>query len=68
MINFHVLHLKARKMKIVEFANNIDPDEAAHNELPHLDLHSLPYLNSQYYRACSFSFVFFFFSFLFQHF
>ena len=22
-------------MKIVEFANSVDPDEAAHNELPH---------------------------------
>ena len=26
-------------MKIVEFANNIDPYEVAQNELPHLDLH-----------------------------
>ena len=25
-----------------EFANSIDPDEAAHNELPHLELHCLP--------------------------
>ena len=38
-------------MKITEFANSIDPDEAAHNvesdeaghnELSHLDLHYLP--------------------------
>ena len=28
-------------MKVAEFANSIDPDEAAHNELPHLDLHCL---------------------------
>ena len=28
-------------MKIVEFANSVDPDEAAHNELPHPDLHCL---------------------------
>ena len=29
-------------MKIVEFANCIDPDEAVLIELPHLDLHCLP--------------------------
>ena len=29
-------------MKIVEFANSVDPDEVAHNEPPHLDLHCLP--------------------------
>ena len=29
-------------MKIVEFASSVDPDEAAHHELPHLDLHYLP--------------------------
>ena len=28
-------------MKIVELANCVDPDEAAHNELPHLVLHCL---------------------------
>ena len=27
---------------IVEFANSIDPDEAAHNELSHLDLACYP--------------------------
>ena len=26
----------------VEFAITVDPDEAAHNEQPHLDLHCLP--------------------------
>ena len=26
-------------LKKAEFANSIDPDEAAHNEPPHLDLH-----------------------------
>ena len=26
-----------------EFANSVDQDEAAHDELPHLDLHSLPF-------------------------
>ena len=28
-------------MKEVEYANNVDLDEVAHNEPPHLDLHSL---------------------------
>ena len=28
---------------VVEFANSLDPDEAAHYELPHLDLLCLPY-------------------------
>ena len=28
--------------KIAEFANNVDLDEVAHNEPPHLDLHYLP--------------------------
>ena len=36
------LTLKQQKLKIVEFANSLDPDEAAPNELPHLDLHCLP--------------------------
>ena len=30
--------LKKAKMKIVEFANSIDPDEMAYNEPPHLAL------------------------------
>ena len=30
-------------MKIVEFANKVNLDEAALNELPHLDSHCLPY-------------------------
>ena len=30
------------KLKIDEFANSVYQDEAAHNELPHLDLHCLP--------------------------
>ena len=38
---------KALETKIIEFANIVDPDTArrvgaAHNELPHLDLHCLP--------------------------
>ena len=32
------------KLKIVEFANRVDPDEVAHDEPPHLDLHCLPSL------------------------
>ena len=37
-------------MKIAEFANRVDLDEAAHDAPPHLDLHYLPCksLNSQY--------------------
>ena len=38
-------------MKIAEFANSVDPDEAAHNEPPRLNLYFLPYslfMNSQY--------------------
>ena len=29
-------------MKKIEFANSLGPDEVAHNEPPHLDLHCLP--------------------------
>ena len=35
-------HFKRKKMKIYAFANTVDPDEVAHNEPPHLDLHCLP--------------------------
>ena len=31
-------------MKTDESANRVDPDEVAHNEPPHLDLHCLPSL------------------------
>ena len=34
--------LKALEMKMVEFANSVGPNEAAHNELPRLGLHSSP--------------------------
>ena len=30
------------EMQIAEFANNVDLDEVAHNDPPHLDLHCLP--------------------------
>ena len=36
-----VLTFKAAKLKIVEFANSIDPGVAAHNEWPHPDLSCL---------------------------
>ena len=36
------LRVKESKMRTVEFANSIDPDEVAHYEPPHLDLHCLP--------------------------
>ena len=29
-------------MKIVEFADSVDPDELGHTVLPRLDLHCLP--------------------------
>ena len=32
------------KMKIINFANSVDPDEVAHDEPPHLDLLCLPCL------------------------
>ena len=35
------LTLVAPKMKKVEIANRVDPDEVAQNESPHLDLHCL---------------------------
>ena len=36
------LALQAPKVKIVELANSVDPDEVAHNEPPYLNLHFLP--------------------------
>ena len=36
------LTLVAPKMKKVEIANRVDPDEVAQHEPPHLDLHCLP--------------------------
>ena len=35
------LTLQVSKIKLVEFANSLDPDEAAHYELSHLDVHCL---------------------------
>ena len=32
----------ADKRKIVECVNSVDPDEGAHKEPPHVDLHCLP--------------------------
>ena len=39
-LNFQQIYdLYLPKMIVVKFANSTDPDEAAHKELPHLDLH-----------------------------
>ena len=40
------LTLEEPEIKIVEFANSVDPDEVAHIEPPHLGLHCLPYSHS----------------------
>ena len=46
---YRIFSLKAPKTRIIEFANRIDPDEAAHYEQPHLDLYCfLLVLNFQY--------------------
>ena len=37
-----MLTLSVLEKKIAKFANSVDPDEAARNELPHLDLLCLP--------------------------
>ena len=37
----HMLTLKCKKTKVVEFGNSLDPDEVAHNGLSHLELHLL---------------------------
>ena len=39
---FIFVTLIVTKMEIAEFGNSVDPDEVAHNEPPHLDLHCLP--------------------------
>ena len=39
---FGALRVKGPKWKLDEFANSVDPDEVAHNEPPHQDLHCLP--------------------------
>ena len=33
--------LRVPEMKIDELTNSVDPNEAAHDEQPHLDLHCL---------------------------
>ena len=42
-----MLH-KTPEMKTVDFENSVDPDDAAHNEPPHQDLHCLSSSLSQY--------------------
>ena len=42
MVSPHrTLPFKRQTMKIVEFANRVDPDEVAHPEPPHMYLHCL---------------------------
>ena len=36
-----IVRIKVQKTTIVEFANSVDLDEAAHNEPPHLEIHFL---------------------------
>ena len=36
--------LSALQTKTMSFANSVDPDETAHNEPSHQDLHCLPFL------------------------
>ena len=36
--------LKGPEMKIVGFGNSVNPDEVAHYEPPHLDVHCLPFI------------------------
>ena len=39
---FSEMFLQATEMETVKFANSLDPNEVAHDEPPHLDLHCLP--------------------------
>lgn len=41
MGGLHLSYLKTPDMKIVDFANRVDPDAAAHGEPPHPDIHYL---------------------------
>ena len=36
---------------LFELANNVDPDEVAHDEPPHLDLHCVPSHVFEFYDA-----------------
>ena len=40
-----IVTLKVPIIKLVEFMNSIDPDEANHHELPQLNLQFLPYID-----------------------
>ena len=43
-----MLNTESAKKKLNDkFANSVDQDEAAHNELLHLDLHCMPHLDLQ---------------------
>ena len=39
----YILILSARQTKTITCANSVDPDEMAHNELSHQDLHCSPF-------------------------
>ena len=54
--------LKVPKTRIVEFANSVDPDEVAHDEPPHLDLHCLPASVQKNQKCCRYNFAVLFFS------
>ena len=43
-VSVHVNHfIPADQLNTYIFPNNADPDETAHNELSHQDLHCLPF-------------------------
>ena len=50
-LDFRYLTLEAPAIKITEFSDSINPEEAAHNEPPHLDI--------QYLQTSSFFYTFF---------
>ena len=41
-LNNYALTLEVPDTQIAESANNVDLDEVAHDEPPHLDIHCLP--------------------------
>ena len=43
MLKNSAVALSAPGTNIAEFANSVDPDDAAHNELPYQDLHCFSY-------------------------
>ena len=43
IISIHILTLSSLQINTDTFANSADPDEMAHNEPSHQDLHCLPF-------------------------